>query len=260
MPWGAFGKDDIMTFSAACQTATGFAKAWALLLPLLFISCSAVPGLRTPQSFIEQRRAGMEVQKHEFTCGAASLATVMTLLETPTSESGVLKALFGDQPPYRINERGEIEIPALSAEEIEKAARRLGFKIVTLRAIEGAEAEKALGQLRPVICRLQLYSAIPHFVVLIGIENGWVRIADPGYGNIRIPLRQFYDVWNKGERIMIAVSGKPFLAWKDEAGTIHLKRDPTEELGDPGEIAPTSLYAAALAAIRTVNTSDLLGR
>jgi uncharacterized protein len=188
----------------------------------------------------------MSRQMHEFTCGAAALATAMTMLGETTSESEVLQVILSDTSRFRINAAGQMEIPPLSAADLEAVARSRGFKAVTVKASTGSEALNALERLRPALCRIQLYEEFLHFVVIRGVEDGWVYVSDPAYGHIRVPLSQFGKVWDEGDRVLLAISRKPFLAWRGDSQQVYLKRDDAENVPVTTGISPVALYTSSM--------------
>ncbi len=223
-----------------------------LALGLCLAGCTYVTP-RQPMSIHELRTLGMSRQAHEFTCGAAALATLLTALGKPTSESEVLQVIFSDTTRYHVNAAGQMEIHPLSAADLEKVARQEGFRAVTMQAATAGDALAALSKLQPIICRVQLYKEFLHFVVIQGAENGWVYMSDPAYGHVRVPVSHFDRVWEEGDRVILAVSRKPFLAWKNDAGQLFLRRDESETVARIAEIAPISLYTSSLQSVTFSN-------
>lgn len=237
------------------QTRPEFLPFAVCLLPFAFsiLGCQFQP-MRTPLSMNELRTNQTTLQSHEFTCGAAALATVLSSLGEPITEQDVLVKIFGETMPVRINEKGEAEVPPLTAADLQRGARNAGFKVVSLQAADGGEALDALEKLRPIICRIFLYEDFLHFVVVRGVENGWVSLSDPAYGNVRVTIPQFDKVWKAGDRILLAVSKEPFLAWKTDSGQVFIKRDESETVPVVEGVSPVSLYSSSLRSITEMNT------
>lgn len=224
-----------------------------LTIPIL--GCS-IPHRRAPLSMVELRTQGCVRQAHQSTCGAAALATLMTSFGTPTTEADVLEIAFTRESPIRAStENGaDPSFRELNFADLEGAARARGFKVISLQAHTGEEAVEAIRQLQPVIARLRLYGDILHFVVIRGIEGEWVSIADPGYGNFKVPLRQFYVAWLEGDRYFLTIGRHPFLAWKNpNTGEVRIKRDDHDTVPDVETAIPTALYRSALDDVTRVN-------
>lgn len=240
---------------------SSFREAWhrsfrscgVFVVAMLLLGCRFEP-MRHPQSLNELKTAGMSRQMHEFTCGAAALATTMTALGVDATESEVLSVILSDTTRYRVNAAGLLEIPPLSAADLEAVARARGFKAITVKAMTGPEALNALERLQPALCRVELYEEFLHFVVIRGVEDGWVYVSDPAYGNIRVPLSQFGKVWEKGDRVLLAISRKPFLAWRGDSDQVYLKRDDSESVAVMSGISPVALYTSSMRFVTFSNT------
>ena len=230
-----------------------------IFIALIFSAACIREELREPQSLIEVRNKNMVRQTHEFTCGAAALATVMTELGTPTSELEVLTPILEDSPSLRLEDKSDSEEVEISAANLEKIARKAGFKAITLKINEDTFAVVALDRLSPAICRIKLFDEYLHFVVIEGIEDGWLLMSDPAYGRIRLPVSQFGKVWEEGDRVMLVISKMPFQAWKSDSGQVFFKRDSKEIITKENEIAPYSLYNTALRTISLTNNFQLRG-
>lgn len=146
---------------------------------------------------LNQQRVIM--QQYDYSCGAASLATLMkyyfnddinekTLLE-------YIKTVFSQQEYARIEKDG------LSFLELEKISRSRGYQSASVRL-----KLSALKQLSgPVIVFLKTKD-YRHFVVLRGIREDRVFLADPSRGNLRVPIETFQKEW-KGETFVLGKKG-----------------------------------------------------
>lgn len=209
---------------------------------------SFVPLETTVTSFKELRTRNLVLQKHEYTCGAAALATTMNILgEDRYTERGVLKTLGN----ALVRKKGTY--PALSLAHLVKAARRQNFKVITFRTVPGTLSRKAIQALRPLIVRLKLEKNYAHFVVVRGEERGWVYISDPAVGNFRLPWTDFHQFWKKGGSVFLTLTRKQFVGWRDEQGTLHVRREKLSEVPTPRTIAPYALYASNMRALSLLN-------
>lgn len=196
----------------------------------------------------------MSLQTHELTCGAAALATVLSTLGRATTEGEVLAAVLSDTSVRDSTAR------SLTARDLERAARGFGFRAVTLEALPGPAASRTLEALRPAICRIRLYEDFLHFVVVRDFSEGWVLIDDPAYGRVRVPIETFGRVWENGDRALVAVSGEPFLAWKDDSGVISVKRSDRETIAAVEGASAASLYRSGLDAVARVERARGVAR
>lgn len=180
----------------------------------------------------ELRTRGVVMQGHEYSCGAAALATLINLMGGNVSERDMLAAIFGENLP--VVKRGDkYELRALNLADLEKGARESGFKVLSFEALTDGSAVKAVEELAPVVARLNLYGEKLHFVVVRGVSGGWAHIMDPGYGNFSVPLGTFVKSWEPGERILLAIGRRPFYTWEEKGGKLYVRRHEKESL--PGE-------------------------
>ena len=213
-----------------------------------------VPRLNQPKSFVELRSAGNELQAHQYSCGAASLATLMTSLGRPTVEKELLDEILPKKGQKLVDNKN-IKVEPLSIKDLEDLAKNRGFKVVSLQAPDEKSSFQALSELSPVITRMKVYDEILHFVVVRSVNNGWVYIGDPGYGNVHIPWDQFYNAFNNADRIFVAVSKDAFKAKIDEAtGSLALKRADGAQAEEMADAQPKRLFDAAKSSIRFANS------
>ena len=139
------------------------------------------------------------MQKYDYSCGAASLATLMKYyFNNDISEQRLLdyiKTVFNKEEYKRIEKDG------LSFLELEKISRSKGYQSASVRL-----KFSALKQLSgPVIVFLKTKD-YRHFAVLRGVKEDRVFLADPSRGNIRLPIEEFTQEW-KGETFVLGKAG-----------------------------------------------------
>lgn len=220
-------------------------KRSAAPLALVLLGACAYAPTREPRSVVELRRQDTVLQTHEYSCGAAALATLMGRFGRPETESGVLRAAFGKSLPMERGPDGRPRLRALTLADLEKAARAAGFKVVSVQVPSRRAFAPTLEALGPGIARMQLYGEYPHFVLLEEIRDGWVRVRDPGYGNFWLPAGQLFASWDAGERFFLTISARPFYAWKQgDDRPAYLKRSDEEPLPASGEPAPPAIIGS----------------
>jgi len=128
-------------------------------------------------------------QTTDYSCGAASLATILThYFGRETTEQEILSSVLDgtdEEAVKRIKEKG------ISLLDLKKFAVSLGFegkgyrlKVSDLRDLD-----------RPAIVLINA-KGYNHFVVLKGIIDDKVHLADPVKGNQVMRLDEFADIWN----------------------------------------------------------------
>lgn len=139
------------------------------------------------------------MQRFDYSCGAASLATLMKhYFNEDVSEKKLLdyiKKTFNKQEYARIKKDG------LSFLELEKISRSLGYQSASVRLKLPALLELS----GPVIVFLKR-KEYKHFAVLRGVKEDRVFLADPSRGNIRLPIQEFMQEW-KGETFVLGKAG-----------------------------------------------------
>ena len=133
------------------------------------------------KSWKAMRDAGIVKQDYDFSCGAASIATLLNRQYGLTySEKEILELLSKEAQ----------ETWKASFADMQKIMPSLGF-----RAEGYAVSFEQLQQLRaPVIVYLR-YRNNDHFSVLYGIDGETVLLADPSLGHVSLSRAQFLDAW-----------------------------------------------------------------
>ena len=134
------------------------------------------------------RDAGVVKQRHDYSCGSASLATLLTHgLNDPVDENTLLRALFLSRSP---EELVALTKKGLSLYDLQQLAQERGYKALGFRI-----HRSQLGKLaRPVIVFIKP-GGYEHFAVWKGLRDDRVHLADPSLGNVRMPLYRFLDMW-----------------------------------------------------------------
>ena len=134
------------------------------------------------QSWKERRDFNIVKQDLDFSCGAASVATLLNnFYGQKLTEEEVLKKLDKEQM-------------RASFEDMQRIMPDLGFE-----AKGYALSFEQLAQLKiPVIVYLK-YRKDDHFSVLRGIDGNTVLLADPSLGHVSMSKAQFLDAWKTRE-------------------------------------------------------------
>ena len=152
-------------------SAVAFAQPFAVDNPIAF-------GTTQVQSWKARRDLGIVKQNLDFSCGAASIATLLNnFYGQQLTEQEIL---------VRMN---KTELRA-SFEDMQQVMPQLGFE-----AKGYALPFEQLAQLKiPVIVYLK-YRKNDHFSVLRGINGNTVLLADPSLGNMSLSREQFLAAW-----------------------------------------------------------------
>jgi predicted double-glycine peptidase len=138
------------------------------------------------ESFQEKKYKAIVAQQYDFSCGSAALATLLTYnYNIPVSEPEVFREMFDNGDKKVIAESG------FSLLDIKNYLARRGLEANGYRAPLSKLAEVRLPAI--VLVNVRGYS---HFVVLEGIQNGWVLLSDPANGMRSEPIGEFEGQWS----------------------------------------------------------------
>ncbi len=152
-------------------------------------------------SWMALKRQNVIMQKRDYSCGAAALATLMRYywLDQTATEEKILnklpKALTAKELQERIRN-------GLTMTDLEKLANEVGYDAVKLKGTFSELAESK----SPVIVGI-VVRGFDHFVVVRGVGGPWVYLADSSRGNIRVPIDTFVSQWQENAMLVIAPKG-----------------------------------------------------
>jgi uncharacterized protein len=142
--------------------------------------------VRLPITSMQQARtAGTVLQKYDFSCGSAALATLLTHhYGHAVDEQQVLQAM------YHVGDQQKIQQEGFSLLDMKRYLAGLGF--------EADGFQQSLDKL--VEARLPAVVLIDegnyhHFVVVKGLKDGMVLVGDPARGTRAMPRRDFERLW-----------------------------------------------------------------
>ncbi len=171
---------------------TRLALGLAALVLAVPLPCAAA-GEGTPapvRSLLEMRQAGVVMQKFDLSCGAAALTTLLNAQHGEHLSEREVAAGLMRRADY-------VEDPML-------VRRREGFSLLDLkRYVEGRGyagvgygglAWEDLPGLAPVMVPINL-GGYNHFVIFRGVLGGQALLADPAWGNRRLPIDTFRTAW-----------------------------------------------------------------
>ena len=133
-------------------------------------------------------------QAYDYSCGSAALVTVLNYdLGIKVSEQDAMEGMM---------EHGEKD----------KIIERRGFSLLDMKRYVGTLGKKSDGFRGEIADLMELktpaivpidYGGFKHFVVLRGIRDGRVYIADPSAGNIVFSMNEFLDWWDRNTLFII---------------------------------------------------------
>ncbi len=180
---------------------TGCAWMVGLLVVVLLANPIAAWGARTTvemsnglrifipmKSFKALRDENMIRQAYDYSCGAAALATFMTYgLGDQVTEEEILREVANTLSK---DEQATRKKKGLSLLDLQKLAQARGYNAQGFRL-----APNVLPKLSGPVLVFITPQDYEHFAILRGVRGTRAYLADPSFGNVRMPLYQFVDMW-----------------------------------------------------------------
>ena len=142
------------------------------------------------RSLKEIRGEGVVRQRWDMSCGAAALSTLLTYdFKDKTPETAIVVWILHRVDPVRVRARGGFSLLDLKHFAQARGYSAEGFSGMTMKDLA---AEKT-----SVITPIRL-KGFDHFVVVRGVEDGRVLVADPGFGNLTMRVDRFQQLWKNG--------------------------------------------------------------
>jgi hypothetical protein len=160
-------------------------------------------------SLKEGRTVGLVVQRRDYSCGAAALATLLTYhFGRPTSEEEILRLMEQVGNEEIIKEKG------FSLLDMKRSLEKLNYQSAGFKLDVAQLAKVKI----PGVILIDTMS-YKHFVVFKGLREGLAFLADPALGNRAISLEELEKAWNG---VFLAAVGSQsedspgFKFWKPE--------------------------------------------
>ena len=149
-----------------------------------------VQGSKNIRTLNDIRGEGVTRQKWDMSCGAAALSTVLTYdFKDPTPETAIVVWILHRVDPIRVRARG-----GFSLLDLKHFAEARGY---TADGFSGMTMEDLLQEKTSVITPIRT-KGVDHFVVVKGIVDGHVLLADPAFGNMTMRVDQYQKLWKSG--------------------------------------------------------------
>lgn len=226
----------VVTCVLAGQITPPIATATAGSVYLGGMGLGGAPSLGL-ESFQEQKYEGTIAQEHDFSCGSAALATLLTFnYHIHATEDQVFESMFNNGDQRVISKSG------FSLLDMKKYLDRHGIESGGFRA--PLSKLQQVGVPAIVLITVRGYR---HFVVLEGIQNGAVLLSDPANGSRTESLAIFESQW----------SGIFFLILDDVDQAQKTFNNPTRWAASPGAPLDLARYAVDLATLAQPAMRDL---
>jgi predicted double-glycine peptidase len=152
------------------------------------------------RDWLELKRRNIVMQRRDYSCGAAALATVGRYYwGDNVDEDLFLRALDSILTDEEIVDRIQ---NGLAMSDLRRAAVDVGYQAV----VGKITYEQLLEVKVPVIVGISP-EGHDHFVVFRGTDGMWVYVADPIRGNVRMPIQEFTKQWQENAVLAVHKAG-----------------------------------------------------
>lgn len=159
----------------------------------IYINDNSVLIERSVKSWIEFRNEDLVRQQYDYSCGSASLATILKYYygNNNITERGIIDEILKSKG-YGLDENEVLKEGdnIISFSDLSSYAQTKGFKAVGL-AVDFDTLSKVK---IPVIIFVSV-RGIDHFSVYKGMDEEYVYLADPSFGNIKIKIHRFKEMF-----------------------------------------------------------------
>lgn len=166
-----------------------------VVLPMRQVGAGPVsePARMTPYSEFKFRN--IVRQAYDYSCGSAALVTVMQhYLGLDVTEQQAMEGMLAHGERDRIVARR-----GFSLLDMKRYLQTLGADATGYRA----EIADLQGLTQPGIVPID-YAGFKHFVVLRGVRDGRVHLADPAMGHLVMSVHQFEQLWDRRTLFLVS--------------------------------------------------------
>ncbi|MFL6675115.1 MAG: C39 family peptidase [Massilia sp.] len=163
-------------------------------LPATLSVASSAPQSVRIEPFYELKYRNIVRQAYDYSCGSAALVTVLNYhigIKVSEQESMEGMMAFGEKDKI-------IERRGFSLLDMKRYLASIGVDSAGFKA-EMADLEKLDS---PAIVPIE-WAGIKHFVVLRGVRDATVFVADPANGNVTFSVAEFARLWEKNTLFVV---------------------------------------------------------
>ena len=151
---------------------------------------------RYVKSWLELSRQNVVMQQRDYSCGAAAVATLIRYhWGDSATETQILREVVQMLTPEEMKDRIE---KGLALTDLRRAAVRIGY-LATIGRLDFRELSESKA---PLIVGI-VVNDFDHFVVYRGTDGYYVYLADPIRGNVRTPVPEFVEQWQKNLALVV---------------------------------------------------------
>jgi len=163
-----------------------------LFLPPLFAGSAVLPGLGSTyhvkvESYKERKFKNVIKQQYDFSCGSAAVATLLTYhYDYPVSEQKVF------EEPINVSDQEKVKREGFSMLDMKNYLESIDFLADGYRL----PLDKLDQTIRVPAITIINTNGYNHFVVIKGVREGRVLVADSAVGTRVFEQEEFESIWN----------------------------------------------------------------
>ena len=151
--------------------------------------------VKSVKTWEELLKQNVVMQRFDYSCGAASLATLMNYyFQDTVTEGEIIKDILSQLPEEQGKNRQEI---GLSLLDLKLYAQRKGYQAVGVK-LKFTALKKLKG---PILVYLEK-DGYRHFTIFRGAVEDRIFLADPSLGNYRLPVYDFLTQWTGASLVL----------------------------------------------------------
>ncbi|MEA3314932.1 MAG: C39 family peptidase, partial [Campylobacterota bacterium] len=150
------------------------------------------------KSWIEFKNENLTRQKYDYSCGSASLSTILKYYyDLDIGEKEILDTVLKSKG-YDISKKEKLEDgdTSLSFLDLANYSNDKGFKAIGL-ALDLDELSKLKA---PVILFVKIRKS-EHFTIYKNMDKNYVYLADPSFGNIKVKVSKFKEMFYQRDNL-----------------------------------------------------------
>lgn len=170
-------------------------RAWATDVPI--IAGNTIIGQKSVESYWDIKTKGIVMQKLDYSCGSAALATIFTYyLDKKTTENNIINYLLNHGDLKAIIKRRGFSLLDLKEYTQYRGLTAQGYRM---------NMESLFDMKVPVLLPLVI-NGYRHFVVYTGHKDDRVFLLDPTFGSVTMLTDEFKKAWYAYENVGLIIT------------------------------------------------------
>jgi predicted double-glycine peptidase len=199
-------------------------------------AAAGVEGAKNIRTLKQIRGEGVVRQRWDMSCGAAALSTLLTYdFKDNTPETAIVVWILHRVDAGQVRARGGFSLLDLKHFSEARGYHAEGFSGVSIEEL----ATQKTSVITPIRAK-GFDHFFDHFIVVKGVAEGRVILADPGFGNMTMKVDQFQKLWKNGVMFVVHPPDERMITEKKVTVASRLLPDETVISRKIGVTAPSN--------------------